>query len=49
MLGFGGSPCIPTYAEMNDAGKRRPTGEILRRYNLLLDREYPMGSELKPD
>ena len=48
MLGFGGSPCIPTYAEMNDAGKKA-YWEILRRYNLLLDREYPMGSELKPD
>jgi O-glycosyl hydrolase len=48
MLGFGGSPSIPTYAEMNDAGKKA-YWEILRRYNLLLDREYPMGSELKPD
>jgi O-glycosyl hydrolase len=48
MLGFGGSPSIPAYAEMNEAGKRQ-YWELLRRYNLLLDREYPMGSQLKPD
>jgi hypothetical protein len=48
MLGFGGSPSIPTYAELSKDGKKT-YWEILRRYNLLLDREYPMGSELKQD
>jgi len=48
MIGFGGSPSIPTYAELSDEGKKQ-YWEILRRYNLLLDREYPMGAQLKPD
>ena len=48
ILGFGGSPSIPTYAELSEAGKKQ-YWDILRRYNLLIDREYPMGSELKPD
>jgi O-glycosyl hydrolase len=48
MIGFGGSPSIPTYAEMSGAGKKQ-YWDILRRYNLLIDREYPMGTQLKPD
>lgn len=48
MLGFGGSPSIPAYAALSDEGKKQ-YWELLKRYNLLLDREYPMGSELKPD
>ena len=48
MLGFGGSPSIPAYAELSDEGKRA-YWQILKRYNLLLFREYPMGTELKPD
>jgi hypothetical protein len=48
MLGFGGSPSIPAYAALGDEGKKQ-YWEILKHYNLLLDREYPMGSELKPD
>ncbi len=48
MLGFGGSPSIPAYDELSDAGKRE-YWQILKRYNLLLFREYPMGTELKPD
>ncbi len=48
MLGFGGSPSIPAYAELSETGKKQ-YWELLRRYNLLLDREYPMGTELKPD
>lgn len=48
MLGFGGSPSIPAYEELSDAGKRE-YWQLLKRYNLLLSREYPMGSELKPD
>jgi O-glycosyl hydrolase len=48
MLGFGGSPSIAGYAELSDEGKRA-YWQILKRYNLLLSREYPMGTELKPD
>jgi O-glycosyl hydrolase len=48
MVGFGGSPSIPAYAQLSEAGKRQ-YWELLRRYNLLLDREYPMGTQLKPD
>ena len=48
MLGFGGSPSIPAYAELSDEGKSE-YWQILKRYNLLLSREYPMGTELKPD
>jgi O-glycosyl hydrolase len=48
MLGFGGSPSIPAYAELSDESKKH-YWELLQRYNLLIDREYPMGSELKPD
>jgi O-glycosyl hydrolase len=48
MIGFGGSPSIPAYLELSEAGKKQ-YWEILRRYNLLLDREYPMGTELKTD
>jgi hypothetical protein len=48
MLGFGGSPSIPTYAELSNQG-RRMYWDILRRYNLLVDREYPMGTQLKQD
>jgi O-glycosyl hydrolase len=48
MIGFGGSPSIPAYAELSEAGKKQ-YWELLRRYNLLLDREYPMGTQLKPD
>ena len=48
MMGFGGSPSIPAYEELSDAG-RRAYWQILKRYNLLLFREYPMGTQLKPD
>jgi O-glycosyl hydrolase len=48
ILGFGGSPSIPAYAQLSDEGKAR-YWSLLKRYNLLIDREYPMGTELKPD
>lgn len=48
VLGFGGSPSIPAYAMLSDAGKKK-FWEILRSYNLLVDREYPMGTRLKQD
>jgi O-glycosyl hydrolase len=48
MIGFGGSPSVPAYAQLSEEGKRQ-YWELLRRYNLLIDREYPMGTELKQD
>jgi O-glycosyl hydrolase len=48
MLGFGGSPSIAAYTELSDEGKRA-YWQILKHYNLLLSREYPMGTQLKPD
>jgi hypothetical protein len=48
MLGFGGSPSIPAYESLSAEGKRE-YWDILKRYNLLIDREYPMGTQLKPD
>jgi O-glycosyl hydrolase len=48
MLGFGGSPSVPAYEHLSAEGKQRYWA-IMRHYNLLIDREYPMGSELKPD
>ncbi len=48
MIGFGGSPSIPAYDELSAAGKRQ-YWQILKSYNLLISREYPMGEELKPD
>lgn len=48
ILGFGGSPSIPTYAELSPAGKEK-FWQIIRSYNLLIDREYPMGTRLQPD
>ncbi len=48
MMGFGGSPGVPAYAMLSDAGKKK-YWEILRSYNLLIDREYPMGTRLSAD
>lgn len=48
MLGFGGSPSIPAYLSLSPEGKRR-YWKILNDYNLRIDREYPMGTRLKPD
>jgi len=48
MLGFGGSPSIPAYEALSEEGKAA-YWRLLKRYNLLLQREYPMGTELKPD
>lgn len=48
IMGFGGSPSIPAYAMLSEDGKKK-FWEILRSYNLLIDREYPMGTRLKPD
>ena len=48
MLGFGGSPSIPAYDELSAQGKSE-YWQMLKRYNLLISREYPMGEALKPD
>jgi len=48
MLGFGGSPSIAAYDELSEAGKRE-YWQMIKRYNLLLFREYPMGTQLKQD
>ena len=48
MFGFGGSPSIPAYAQLSEPGKKQ-YWELLRHYNLLIDREYPMGTQLKQD
>ncbi len=48
MIGFGGSPSVPAYRELSDEGKRM-YWQMLKRYNLLVDREYPMGTQLKQD
>ncbi|HEV2278377.1 MAG TPA: hypothetical protein VGS02_09390 [Acidobacteriaceae bacterium] len=48
MLGFGGSPSITSYDELSPAGKQQ-YWQMLKRYNLLISREYPMGEALKPD
>jgi len=48
IFGFGGSPSITAYQALSDAGKKQ-YWQILSRYNLLIDREYPMGTKLLPD
>jgi len=48
MLGFGGITTPMAWRELSDAGKRR-WWQLLREYNLLLHREYPMGTRLHPD
>jgi O-glycosyl hydrolase len=48
IYGFGGSPGMPAYLELSEAGKKM-YWDILARYNLLIDREYPMGTKLLPD
>lgn len=48
MIGFGGSPSVPAYRELSDKGKQM-YWQMLKRYNLLVDREYPMGTQLKRD
>src|SRR5215469_7570959 len=48
MIGFGGSPSVTAYRELSAAGKQM-YWQMLKRYNLLVDREYPMGTQLKQD
>jgi O-glycosyl hydrolase len=48
IFGFGGSPSIPAYESLSEEGKKQ-YWQILARYNLLIDREYPMGTNLRSD
>ncbi len=48
MYGFGGIATPTAYAQLSPEGKRR-WWEILCEYNLLVQREYPIGTRLKPD
>ncbi len=48
IFGFGGSPSIPAYEALSEEGKKL-YWRILERYNLLIDREYPMGTNLRSD
>jgi O-glycosyl hydrolase len=48
IYGFGGSPSIPAYESLSEEGKKQ-YWRILAHYNLLIDREYPMGTRLRPD
>jgi len=48
IFGFGGSPSIPAYEGLSEAGKKR-YWQLMKGYNLLIDREYPMGTKLLPD
>jgi O-glycosyl hydrolase len=48
IFGFGGSPSVANYLALSEEGKKQ-YWQILARYNLLIDREYPMGTNLRPD
>jgi len=48
IFGFGGSPSIPAYESLSEEGKKQ-YWQVLSHYNLLIDREYPMGTKLRPD
>jgi O-glycosyl hydrolase len=48
IYGFGGSPSIPAYESLSQEGKKQ-YWQIISHYNLLIDREYPMGTNLRPD
>ena len=45
MIGFGGITTPTAYAQLSAEGKRR-WWEIVREYNLLIQREYPIGTRL---
>lgn len=48
ILGFGGITSIPAYRMLSGEGRER-WWQLLRDYNLLIQREYPMGTALQPD
>lgn len=45
ILGFGGIMSIPAYNELSEKGKKM-WWEIMKDYNLLIQREYPVGQML---
>jgi hypothetical protein len=48
ILGFGGITSVMAYRELSTEGKAK-WWQLLREYNLLIHREYPIGTQLKPD
>jgi O-glycosyl hydrolase len=48
IYGFGGIMSAPAYAQLSAEGKRR-WWQWVAEYNLLIQREYPNGSRLRPD
>jgi O-glycosyl hydrolase len=48
MLGFGGITTPTAYVQMSAEGKRR-WWKLLAEYNLLLQREFPVGARLNPE
>jgi hypothetical protein len=48
MIGFGGITTPTAYAQLSPQGKQR-WWELLCEYNLLIQREYPIGTRLKPE
>jgi O-glycosyl hydrolase len=48
IYGFGGILSVPAYASLSAEGQRR-WWELVREYNLLIQREYPNGYRLKKD
>ncbi len=47
ILGFGGTATPTAYAMLSEKGKQR-WWQIITEYNLLIQREYPMGNQLHP-
>jgi O-glycosyl hydrolase len=48
IYGFGGILSVPAWASLGGEGRRR-WWDLLREYNLLIQREYPNGYRLKSD
>ncbi|MHC4617734.1 MAG: glycoside hydrolase [Planctomycetota bacterium] len=48
MMGFGGITTPTAYAQLSPEGKRR-WWELVCEYNLLIQREYPIGRRLNPE
>lgn len=48
MIGFGGTGIATAYAELSEAGQQE-WWKLIAEYNLLIQREYPNGLQLKPD
>jgi hypothetical protein len=48
MIGWGGTTTPPAFAELSQEGKRAWWRKLVE-YNLLLQREYPIGAQLNPE